>query len=144
MRRPKWVDSSVVDQNIDMSVSELDRFSGHFARARRVSQVRRYKIRFASCSADFCNRLVATLRIAAHHYDMDAKRGQFISCRSANPAGSACNKCLQRIGSHLQFSLSDFGVAGRNFRVKWLRIRPNENKLSRHRRERALLSLHPS
>jgi hypothetical protein len=108
-----------------MAVSQLDRFSGHFARARRVSQVRRYKIRFASCSADFCNRLVATLRIAAHHYDMDAKRGQFISCRSANPAGSACNKCRQRISSHLQFSFSDFGVAGRNFRVK----------ISRHWRE---------
>jgi hypothetical protein len=56
---------------------------------------------------------------------MDAKRGQFISCRSANPAGSACNKCRQRIGSHLQFSFSDFGVAGRNFRVK----------ISRHWRE---------
>src|SRR5207253_10629343 len=97
MRRPQWVDPSVVDQNIDMSVSELDRFSGHFARARRASQVRRYKIRFASCSADFCNRLVATLRIAAHHYDMDAKRGQFISCRSANPAGSACNKAVNEL-----------------------------------------------
>src|SRR2546430_6063918 len=47
------------------------------------------------CSSDFCNRLVATMRIAAHHYDVDAKRGQFISCRSANPAGSACNKCRQ-------------------------------------------------
>jgi hypothetical protein len=101
MRRPKWVDPSVVDQNIDMSVPELDRFFGHFARARRVSQVRRYKIRFASCSADFRNRRVATLRIAAHHDDMDAKLRQFIGCGSANPAGSACNKCCQRIGSHL-------------------------------------------
>jgi hypothetical protein len=63
---------------------------------------------------------------------MDAKLHQFIGCRSANPAGSACDKCRQRIGSHLQFSFSDFAVAGRNLRVKWLRIRPNENKLSRH------------
>ena len=45
----------------------------------------------------------ATLRIAAGDYDMNAKLRQFIGCRSANPAGSACNKCCQRIGSHLQF-----------------------------------------
>jgi hypothetical protein len=58
---------------------------------------------------------------------MDAKLRQFPGCRSANPAGSACNKCCQRIGSHLQFSLSDFGVAGRNLQAKWLPTRPNEN-----------------
>jgi len=37
-----------------------------------------------------------------------------------------------------------FGVVGRNFRVKWLRIRPNKTELSRRWRSRAFFSLHPS
>jgi len=49
-----------------MAASELDGSSGHFARARRVLKVRRNKIRFASCGADFCNRLLAAFSIAAY------------------------------------------------------------------------------
>jgi hypothetical protein len=89
MRRPEWVDSSVVDQNIDMSVSELDRFSGHFARARRVSQVRRYKIRFASCSADFYNRLVATLRIRPNKTEL-SRRWRSRAFISLHPSAFPC------------------------------------------------------
>ena len=73
MRRPEREDPRIVDQNIDMAVSELDRSSRHFARARRVPKVRRNKIRFASCCADFRNRLLPALRIAAYDYDVDAK-----------------------------------------------------------------------
>src|SRR5205807_7252793 len=103
MRRPEREDPRIVDQNIDMVVSERDRSSRHFARSRRVSKVRRNKIRFASCCADFGNRLLAALYITAYDQDMDAKLGQFIGCRPANTARSSCNKCCQRISSHLQF-----------------------------------------
>ena len=66
MRRPERKDSGIVDQNIDIAISEFDRSSRHFARARRISQVRRNKIRFASCCTDFRNRLLAALGIAAY------------------------------------------------------------------------------
>src|SRR5205807_2206520 len=65
MRRPEREDPRIVDQNIDMVVSERDRSSSHLARARRVSKVRRNKIGFASCCTDFRNRFLAALRIAA-------------------------------------------------------------------------------
>ena len=64
-----------------MAVSELDRSSGHFARARRVAKVRRNKVRLASCCADVRNCLLAALRIAAYDYDMDTKLGQLIGYR---------------------------------------------------------------
>src|SRR5439155_22761930 len=102
---PERKDPRIVDQNIDLAVSEFDRSSRHFARARRVSKVRRYKMRFASCCADVRNRLLAAFRIAAYDDDMDAKLSQFIGCRPANTARSSCNECCQRIGSHLQFPL---------------------------------------
>ena len=95
MRRPERVDPRIVDQNIDMTVADLDRSSGHFARAWRVAKVRRNKIRFASSGADVCNRLLAALRIAADDDDVDAKLGQFRGCRPANPARSSCNKCCR-------------------------------------------------
>jgi hypothetical protein len=76
-----------------MTASELDRSSGHFARARRVSKVRRNEIRSGSYCADFRNRLLAALRIAAYDYDMHPKLAQFIGCRPADPTRSSCNKC---------------------------------------------------
>lgn len=66
-----------------MAVPELDGSSGHFPRARRISKIRRNKIRFASCRTDFRNRLLASLHMAAYHYDMDAKLGEFIGCRQS-------------------------------------------------------------
>src|SRR5207244_6619866 len=110
LRRAERVDPRIVDQNIDTAVTELDRSSGHFARAGRVSKVRRNKIRFASCCADFRNRLPPALGIAAYDNDMDSKLGQFGGCRPANPARSSCNQCCRRIGSHLPFLIRDFGV----------------------------------
>jgi hypothetical protein len=86
-----------------MAISELDSSFGHFARARRVSKVRRNKIRPASCRADFRNRFLPALRIAAYDDDMDAKPGQFIRGRPANPARPARDEGIQRIRSHLQF-----------------------------------------
>jgi hypothetical protein len=78
-----------------MAISEFDCSSRHFARARRVSKVRRNKIRFASCCADFGNRFLAALDIAADDQDMDAELGQFIRCGPANTARSSCNKCCR-------------------------------------------------
>ena len=89
--------------------SEFDRSSGQFARARRVSKVRRNKIRVVSCCADFRSRLLAALYIAAYDQDMDAKLRQFIGRRPANTARSSCNECSRRIDSHLKFPFQSWG-----------------------------------
>ena len=47
-------------------------------------------MRLASCRADFRDRFLPALRIAAYDDDMDAKPGQFIRGRPANPARSSC------------------------------------------------------
>src|SRR2546427_10446974 len=81
----------VVDQNIDMAVAEIDRPSRHFAGARRVSKVRRNKIRLPSCGANLSDRLLAALDIAAYDQDMDAKLGEFIGGRPpARPRSARC------------------------------------------------------
>jgi hypothetical protein len=49
-----------------VAVSELDSFFRHFARARRVSKIGRNKIRATSGCADFGNRPLAALHIAAY------------------------------------------------------------------------------
>src|SRR5438132_751276 len=110
MRRPERVDPGIVDQHIDMTVADLDRSSRHVARARRVAQVRRKKIRCASCGTDVRHRLRAALRMAADDDDMDATLGQFRGCRPANPTRSSSNECGRRIGSHWSFLLADCGV----------------------------------
>src|SRR5438094_3114012 len=89
----------VVDQNVDTAVSEFDRSSRHFARSRRVSKVRRNKIRLASCCADFGNRLLATFDVASYDQDMDAKLRQLIDCRPSNTARPSRYECC-RCGRH--------------------------------------------
>src|SRR5882762_2973850 len=103
---PKREDSRIVDQNVDVPVSEFHCSSRDFPRARRVPKVKRYKVCFASCCADFGNRLFATIGIATDDYDMDAKLSQFIGCRTANTACPPRNKCCRRIISHFASSLN--------------------------------------
>src|SRR6267142_837990 len=103
---PKREDSRIVDQNVDVPVSEFHRSSRDFPRACRVPKVKRYKVCFASCCADFGNRIFATIGIATDDYDMDAKLSQFIGCRTANTACSPCNECCRRIISHFASSLN--------------------------------------
>ena len=75
MRRPEGENARIVDENIDMTVSKFDRPACDVARARCVSKVRLYVIGFASRCTDFANSLLASFRIAAYDYDMDAKLG---------------------------------------------------------------------
>src|SRR5438128_382407 len=103
MRRPEWIDPGIVDENINMTISELDGSSGQFVRARCVLKVRRNKIRFASRGADFRNRLLAAFSIAAYDYDVDAKRGELIRCRPADTACATCDQCCGWICTHLRF-----------------------------------------
>src|SRR5207244_11780011 len=51
-------DSSTVDENIDVAVSEFYGSPCHLACARCVAKVRRYKIRFSFSLAHFSNRLL--------------------------------------------------------------------------------------
>ena len=64
MGRPERIDPRVIDQNIDMSVSEFDRSFRHIACARSVAKVRGYEIGPASCCADFGNRFLAAFEVA--------------------------------------------------------------------------------
>src|SRR5689334_15255905 len=98
MRWPEGEDPCVVDQNIDMAISDLDRLLRHGARARSVAKVRRNKIPSPSRGADFLDRLFAALRIAANDQNVDAELCQLIGHGPANAAGSPRNKCC---GIHL-------------------------------------------
>src|SRR6266480_4632314 len=115
-----------------MTVSELDGSSGHFARARRVPKVRRNKIPFASCGADFCNRLLAAFSIATYDYDVDAKRGELIGYRPADTACATCDQCCGWICTHLRF-LGWFSLTYRKTRAQ-------ENKPEQFVLTRMLLS----
>jgi|SRR5579864_3638942 len=70
-----------MDQNIDMVVSEFDRFLRHGASTRGVSKVGRNEIHLASRGADFFSRSLAAFRIAANDQNMNAKPGELI-CHS--------------------------------------------------------------
>jgi hypothetical protein len=91
----EWINPSVVDQDIDMPISDLDRFSCHFTRARGVSQVRRNKIRFAYRSLKLRNCFLPALSIPADDDDVDAKLSEFVGCSPADPARPSGNECSQ-------------------------------------------------
>src|SRR3954468_6038913 len=91
----------IVDQNIDMAISEFYRSSRHLARARRVSKVRRDEIGFTSCRANLGNGLVTAFHIPAYDQDMDTEPGQFFRCRPANSARAPGNKCCRGVGTHV-------------------------------------------
>jgi hypothetical protein len=69
----------VVDQNIDVTISDFDRFLGHSTCARCISEIRGNKIRRAACRTNFVDRLLPALRASPYDQDMDPKLGQFIS-----------------------------------------------------------------
>src|SRR2546428_9038372 len=117
MRRPERVDPGIVDQHIDLAVAELDGASGHFASARRVSKVRRKKIRFASCGMDVRNRLLPARRIATYDDDMHTKLGQFIGdarpiplvppvTSAVNALVAMCNVPCQILGLFAPYAFS--------------------------------------
>ena len=82
MGRPERIDPRVIDQNIDMTISEFDRSFRYIACARCVSKVSGYEIVLASCCADFGNRFLAALRVATHDQNLRAKLSQLVSqCR---------------------------------------------------------------
>src|SRR6266436_1045029 len=97
---PKREDSRTVDQNVDVPVYEFHCSSRDFPRARRILKVKRYKVCFASCCADFRYGLFASIGIATDDYDMNAKLSQFIGHRPADTTCSSCNQCCRRISSH--------------------------------------------
>ena len=93
MRWAEWINPGVVDQDIDMAISELDRFFGDFPRARGISQIRRNKIRFASCSSNLRNCSLPALGIPADDDNMVAELGQFVGRSPADSARPSGNKC---------------------------------------------------
>ena len=76
-----------------MTISELNRFSGDFTRARGVLQIGRNKICFASGGLNLRNCFLPAFGVSTDNDHMDAKLSQFVGRCPANPASSSCNKC---------------------------------------------------
>jgi hypothetical protein len=73
-----------------VAISELDRFSGGFTRARGVSQIRRNKICFASRGANLRDCFLPALDIPTDDHDMDASLVLFADTRSRFGGGAIC------------------------------------------------------
>ena len=63
MRGPERIDPSIVNQNIDVAISQFDRPFRRVACAGCISKIRRNKIRFACCCANFVDCILTALRI---------------------------------------------------------------------------------
>src|SRR5262249_60206183 len=87
--RPKRINSGIVDQDIDMAVAKLNRFSRNLTDTGCIQQVRRDKIRLPSRRTYCRNRLLPVFRIAAYDQDMDAQLGKFVGGRPTNAARTA-------------------------------------------------------
>jgi len=99
---PERIDPSIVDQNIDVGISEFDRPFRHVACAGCISKVRRNKICLASCPANFVDRVLPALGIPAHDQDMDAKVRQFLGRRTTDSARSSSDKGGGSVSCHPQ------------------------------------------
>ena len=78
-----------------MVISELDRLSGDFTRARGISQVRRYEIGFSSRRPNLRNCFFPAFGVATDNDDMDAELSQFVGRRPSYPACSSGNEGSQ-------------------------------------------------
>ena len=85
MRWPEQINSRVVDQNIHVAISELDRSLRYLACAVCVSKIRQNKIRFASRGPDFVDCLLTALRIAPYNQYVDAELRQLMAVARPMP-----------------------------------------------------------
>jgi hypothetical protein len=60
---PERMDHRVIDEDIDVAISEFDRSVGHFASAGCISRVGENEICLASCGANFVDCLVPAFRV---------------------------------------------------------------------------------
>src|SRR5579863_337340 len=102
MRGPERIDPRIVDQNIDVAISEFDRPFRHVACASCVSKVRRNKICVASCPANFVDRVLPALGIPAHDQDMDPNLRQFLGRRTTDSTRSSSDKGGSSVTFHPQ------------------------------------------
>jgi len=66
MGGPKRINSRIVDQDINITVSKFDRSSGDFTGTRSILKVRRNKVRLPARCSYFRNRLLAAFHISAY------------------------------------------------------------------------------
>src|ERR1700733_3273083 len=102
MRRSERIDAGIVDKNIDMAISEFDRFPGHFVSAVCAQKLGRNKIRFSSSGPNFLERLLPALRISPHNQNVNTKLSEFLGCRETDSARATRYKRCRVIVSHLQ------------------------------------------
>src|SRR5215469_5568393 len=92
MRRPEGVDACIVNEDIDVPVSEIDCSLPHLAYRCCVSKVGGYEICFAACRANLVDRLLTAFRISAHNQDMNTKLSQFHRSGKTDSAGPSRNE----------------------------------------------------
>jgi len=95
---------ALLNQNVDVAISEFERSFRNFACAGGISEIGRNEVCFASCGPNFIDCLLPAFRIATHDHNMDAKLRQFIGCGATDSARSSANKRCRGFGRHVQFS----------------------------------------
>jgi hypothetical protein len=103
MGQPKRIDSRVVDQDIDLAVSKLDRPSRHFSGTRSIPKVRRNEVRLSTRCSYFGNGLFSAFHVATYDHNMDGQLGQFVRYGATN---TTCSSCDKRGCSHFPKSFS--------------------------------------
>jgi hypothetical protein len=76
VRRPERIDSSIVDENVNMAISKFDRPLRHFTGASYVSKIGGYKICFACLGANCVDSFLPAHRVSPHNQDMNTKLSQ--------------------------------------------------------------------
>jgi hypothetical protein len=75
MGRSKWKNSGVVDQDVDLAASKIDRSSRRFPGARRIAKIGRKEVGLTACRAYFRDRLFAAFDVSSDNHDMDTQFG---------------------------------------------------------------------
>jgi hypothetical protein len=96
MRRPEWKHAGIIDQHVDMAVSQLDGLLRDRSGARSIAKVGRDEIGFPARRPYFGNRPLTAFLIATHDHDMNARLRQFVGYRAADTARCSGNKSCRR------------------------------------------------
>jgi hypothetical protein len=105
MRRAEWKHAGVIDQHVDMAVSQLDGLFRDRTGARSIAKVGRDEIGFPARRPYFGNRPFTTFHVAAHDHDMNARLRQFVGYRAADTARRSGDKgCRRHDGASLSRS----------------------------------------
>ena len=103
--RPERKHAGVIDQDVDMAVSQLDGLLRDRSGAHSIAKVGRDEIGFPARRPYFGNRPFTAFLIAAHDHDMNARLRQFVGCRAADSARCSGEPSSRRARSSRSFPI---------------------------------------